>query len=202
MFHVRLIYNTNFSEMYFKDQDVMELWKLFDSVSVGASLDATHARGEYMRKGQDWNQTLNNRQRMLKVCPKVDFYVSSTVSIYNVDHVSDFHREWVDLGLIRPMDWNINLCQSPHFDRASILPKVYKEKIIEKINKHIEWLEPLDHLTRATHGYKGLVNFLQQDSDNKSLKEFFKVNDAVDKIREEKFETVFPEFKDLRNYVN
>lgn len=202
MFHVRLIYNTNFSEMFFKDQDVMELWKLFDTVSVGASLDASHARGEYMRKGQNWKQTVNNRERMLKICPKVDFYVSSTVSIYNVDHVSDFHREWADLGLIRPMDWNINLCQSPQFDRASILPKIYKDNIIEKINKHIEWLEPRDQLTRATHGYKGLVNFLQQESDNDALKEFFKMNDSVDEIREEKFETVFPEFKDLRKYVS
>ena len=30
MFHVRLIYNTNFSEMKFKGRDVFEMWKLFD----------------------------------------------------------------------------------------------------------------------------------------------------------------------------
>jgi|694.fasta_scaffold74110_3 organic radical activating enzyme len=202
MFHVRLVYNTNFSEMIYKDQDVMELWKLFDFVSVGASLDASHSRGEYMRKGQDWIQTIKNRERMQKICPKVDFYVSSTVSIYNVDHVTDFHREWSDLGLIRPMDWNINLCQSPHYTRANILPKIYKEKIIDKINKHINWLEPLDQLTRATHGYRGIINFLQQDANINDLHEFFKMNDAVDSIRQEKFETIFPEYQDLRNYIN
>lgn len=202
MFHVRLIYNTNFSEMVFKGQDVMELWKLFDNVSIGASLDASYARGEYMRRGQDWKQTVQNRERMLQICPKVDFYISSTVSILNVDHISDFHREWVDLGLIRPMDWNINLCQSPETGRANILPKIYKDRIIEKINKHIEWLEPLDQLTRATHGYRGIVNFMQQESEGNLLAEFFKANDALDAIRNEKFEDVFPEYKDLRNYVS
>ena len=38
MYHVRLIYNTNFSRTKFKDIDVFELWNKFDSVSVGASL--------------------------------------------------------------------------------------------------------------------------------------------------------------------
>jgi sulfatase maturation enzyme AslB (radical SAM superfamily) len=204
LFHVRLIYNTNFSETFFKDQDVMELWKLFDSVAIGASLDASHARGEYLRKGQNWQQTVANRERMLKICPKVDFYVSSTVSIYNVGHVPDFHREWVNMGLIRPMDWNINLCQSPNYDRSNILPRSYKNEIIKKIQSHVEWLEPLDNLTRATHGYRGIVNFLEQDeaSDEKALKEFFRINDSMDNIRNEKFEEVFPEYKDLRSYVN
>ena len=73
MFHVRLIYNSNFSKLGYKDQDVLELWKKFDSVSVGASLDASGSRGEYIRKGQDWQETVENRQRMLEICPQVDF---------------------------------------------------------------------------------------------------------------------------------
>jgi hypothetical protein len=38
--------------------------------------------------------------------------------------------------------------------------------------------------------------------DNKDwlLHEFFSVNDKLDVYRNEKFEDVFPEFKDLRNY--
>jgi MoaA/NifB/PqqE/SkfB family radical SAM enzyme len=201
LFHVRLIYNTNFSEMFFKDQDVMELWKLFDVVAVGASLDGSHARGEYIRKGQEWKQTVANRERMLKICPKVDFYISSTISIYNVGHVPDFHREWVDLGLIRPMDWNINILQGPNYERADILPQYYKEKITDKLNQHIEWLEPKDNLTRATHGYRGIVNFINQNNQESLLREFFANNDKLDLVRNEKFEDVFTEYKDLRSYV-
>ena len=202
MFHVRLTYNTNFSEIFYKDQDVMELWKLFDMVSIGASLDASHARGEYIRKGQDWAQTVLNRERMLRICPKVDFYVSSTVSIYNAGHIPEFHREWVDRGLIRPMDWNINVLQGPNFERASILPRLYKDQIIEKLESHIAWLEPLDKLNRAVQGYRALVTFINQEEYSPAaLARFFKMNDPLDQIRNEHFETVFPEYADLRNYA-
>ena len=79
MYHVRLIYNTNFSRLKFKDMDVLELWNKFDSVSIGASLDAEGKRGELMRTGTVWEKAVANRKRMLEVCPQVDFYISSTV---------------------------------------------------------------------------------------------------------------------------
>jgi hypothetical protein len=56
--------------------DVFELWNKFDSVSVGASLDAEGARGELMSKGTVWEETVANRKRMMEVCPQVDFYIS------------------------------------------------------------------------------------------------------------------------------
>jgi radical SAM protein with 4Fe4S-binding SPASM domain len=209
LFHVRLQYNTNFSELKFKGQDVLELWKLFDDVSIGASLDGSYARGEYIRKGQNWAETVENRERMLKVCPKVDFYINSTVSIYNVLHVPDFHREWVDLGLLKPQDWNINILQGPDYDRINILPQYYKDLAKEKIISHINWLEPQDKLTRATNGYKSLLNFMSQDSGSTVtetelsglLQEFFKRNYVLDKLRDEDFYATFPEYADLKKYA-
>jgi len=200
MFHVRLIYNTNFSELKFKGRDVLEMWKLFDCVSVGASLDGSYARGEYIRKGQDWRQTVENRERMLEICPNVDFYVSSTVSMMNVLHITDFHREWVDLGLLRPMDWNINILQHPHRYRVDVLPEHLKQQAKEKIEKHLEWLEPQDTLLRATSGYQGVVNFMMQQDSTHELKNFFHTNDQIDRVRNEDFFTVFPELNDIRQY--
>jgi radical SAM protein with 4Fe4S-binding SPASM domain len=137
MFHVRLIYNTNFSHIRLKDKMVFEYWKLFDVVSVGASLDDSYARGEYIRKGTVWDEIVDNRRKMIEICPKVDFYISSTVSIFNAWHVMDFHREWVELGLIRPMDWNINILQSPERNRLDALPIMYKDRIRQKVEEHI-----------------------------------------------------------------
>jgi MoaA/NifB/PqqE/SkfB family radical SAM enzyme len=199
MFHVRLIYNTNFSHVRLKDKMVFEYWKLFDSVSVGASLDDSYARGEYIRKGTKWNEIVENRRKMIEICPGVDFYISSTVSIYNAWHVMDFHQEWVALGLIKPMDWNINILQSPERDRIDVLPIQYKDRIRQKVEEHIAWLEPLDRLQRAVSGYKAIITFMYQDDKTHLLSEFFKVNDQTDEYRKEKFETVFPEYAELRN---
>ena len=116
----------------------MEMWNLFDCVSVGASLDASGARAELLRKGTDWAQTVANRQRMIKEVPHVDFYVSATVSAMNILHVMDFHREWVDLGLLRPMDWNINMLQHPLRYRVDALPPNLKRRARERIEEHLE----------------------------------------------------------------
>ena len=110
MYHVRLIYNTNFTRLKFKDMDVLELWNKFDSVSIGASLDAEGDRAEYMRKGTIWKDVVANRKRMLEVCPQVDFYISSTVGLINALHITDFHRNWVDQGLLKPQDFNFKMC--------------------------------------------------------------------------------------------
>jgi hypothetical protein len=50
-FDVRLQYNTNFSRLNLKDENVLDYWKLFNNVSIGASLDAMGPRAEYIRKG-------------------------------------------------------------------------------------------------------------------------------------------------------
>jgi hypothetical protein len=200
MFDVKLIYNTNFSRLSLKDDNVLDLWPLFKNVSVGASLDAMGARAEYIRKGTRWDQIERNREKMIETCPNTDFYVSATVSLYNVLHVTDFHRDWVDRGLLKAQDWNINILQGPERDRIDVLPQYYKDQAIDKITQHIVWLTPQDHLKRATNGYQGIINFMQDDKSH-LLGEFFRVNDTHDAYRKESFETVFPEYRELRSYV-
>jgi radical SAM protein with 4Fe4S-binding SPASM domain len=201
MFHVRLIYNTNFTKLSYKDQNVLELWKLFNSVSIGASLDASYERGEYMRKGTEWSDIVENRKQLQKECPQVDFYISATVSIFNALHIADFHREWVDLGLIRAQDININILQSPDWYRLDLLPEELRVQVREKVTAHLAWLEPQDKLTRATAGFKGMLTFMDaQPSNETQLKEFFKMTAKLDDIREEDLYKAFPELEPLRKY--
>jgi sulfatase maturation enzyme AslB (radical SAM superfamily) len=201
MFDVRLVYNTNFSELDFKDESVLELWKLFKNVSVGASLDASGTRAEYIRKGTVWHKIVHNRERMLSVCPQVDFYVSSTVGILNVWHLPDFHREWVDLGLIQPYDFNINMLQSPEWQRANHLSDTLKQQVKDRILRHLSWLGPLDHMNRATNGYQSIIKFIDQPADADQLKEFFRETDQFDQIRNESFDATFPELTGLRDHA-
>lgn len=197
MYHVRLIYNTNFTRLKYKDMDVLELWNKFDSVSIGASLDAEGARAELMRKGTVWEETVANRKRMIEVCPQVDFYISSTVGAINAWHIPDFHRNWVDQGLLKPQDFNFNLLQFPYFQRLDLLPAHFKEKIKEKYEKHLDWLRPLDHLTRATKGYESGLNYMMRRDLHKDFKQFDDGMRRLDSIRDENYTDVFPELKEL-----
>jgi organic radical activating enzyme len=167
---IRIQYNTNFSELRYKDKHVFDYWRHFKNVSVGASLDASGERAELMRKGTDWKQTVKNRQRMMEEVPHVDFYISATVSAMNVLHVLDFHREWTELGLIEAKDFNINLCQSPEWYRANIFPQLFKDQVIvPRYQQHLEWLRPIDSLKRATNGFESLLKFILTNNFDRKI---------------------------------
>ena len=197
MYHVRLIYNTNFSKTKFKDIDVFELWNKFDSVSIGASLDAEGPRAELMRKGTKWEETIANRKRMMEVCPQVDFYISSTVGLVNSLHVCDFHKSWVEQGLIKPQDFNFNLLQHPIWQRMDILPPEHKQRVKEKYEEHFAWLKNQDPLTRATKGFESALEWMFATDNQKHLDLFFANTRKYDKMRNEDTLQVFPEWKEL-----
>ena len=197
---VRIQYNTNFSELRYKDKHVFEYWSNFTNVSVGASLDASGARAELMRKGTDWQQAVSNRQRMKQQAAHVDFYIAATVSALNVLHVLDFHREWVELGLIEPKDFNVNICQDSNWYRVDIYPPEFKEQVlIPAYERHIAWLEPQDDLKRATNGFKSVINFMRAQDQSNLYTKFIAETNKLDKLRSESTWATFPEIV-LSNY--
>lgn len=194
-FDVRLIYNTNFTHIRLKDRVVFDYWKKFESVAVGASLDAMGEKAEYIRKGTKWNEVEDNRRMMMEICPRVDFYISPTLSIMNAWHIPDFHRDWVDKGLIKPQDLNVNILQDPAFYRIDIAPVKYKQRLRVKYEEHLEWLRPHDRLNRATMGFESAINFMMASDNQHLLPEFYKRTQQLDSIRNEQILDVLPELE-------
>ena len=197
-FDVRLIYNTNFTHVRLKDRTVFDYWKRFKSVAVGASLDAQGPRAEYIRKGTDWATIEANRARMMEVCPQVDFYISPTLSILNALHLPDFHRDWVEQGLIKPQDLNVNILQDPAYLRIDIAPTDYKQKLVKRYQEHLEWLRPQDPLQRATVGFESAIRFLQATDNTALIPKFWKKTCELDEIRNENVLDTIPELAALQ----
>ena len=196
-FEVTLIYNTNFTHTNLKGKSVFEYWKLFNSVAVGASLDGSGKHAEYIRKGTDWKQVEQNRIEMLKTCPDVDFYISPTLSIMNAWHLPDFHRDWVERGLIKPQDLNINILQNPKYYRIDIAPVKYKQLLRVKYQEHLEWLRTVDKLNRATTGIEAAINFMMATDNTHFIDTFWRKTHELDSIRSERLLDVIPELKSL-----
>ena len=197
-FDVRLIYNTNFTHTDLKGKSVFEYWQKFDSVAVGASLDAADARGEYIRKGTNWNTVVENRREMMRVCPNVDFYISPTLSIMNAWHLPDFHRDWVEKGLIRAQDLNVNILQDPVHYRIDIAPAEYKAKLENRFWDHISWLQDQDPLHRATQGFESAVAFMNATDNTHLVDTFWRKTHELDAIRKENILDIIPELKALK----
>jgi len=196
-FDVRLIYNTNFTQIQLKDRTVFDYWKKFSSVSIGASLDASGTRAEYIRKGTNWDQVEQNRRLMQLICPNVDFYVSATLSILNAMHIVDFHREWTDKGFIQAKDFNVNILTDPEFYRIDIAPKEYKQEIQQKYQQHIAWLSPQDSLRRASNGYESAIKFMNTTDNSHQIDQFWTKTRQLDLIRNESALSILPELKAL-----
>jgi hypothetical protein len=194
---VRLIYNTNFTQVRLKDRIVFDYWRRFDSVAVGASLDAMGPRAEYIRRGTDWDTVRRNREQMLEICPRVDFYISPTLSIMNAWHLPVFHRDWTERGLIRAQDLNVNILQDPAYYRIDVATPKYKNILRKRFEEHLEWLRPLDSLQRATVGFESAVKFMDATDNTHLLSEFWQRTRVLDTLRNEELLQIIPELWDL-----
>lgn len=197
-FDVRLIYNTNFTHTDLKGQSVFEYWRQFRSVAVGASLDGLGHPAEYIRKGTVWQDVVKNRQEMIRTCPRVDFYISPTLSILNAWHLPDFHREWCAAGLIQPQDLNVNILQDPAYYRIDIAPPAYKQQLEAKYLQHLDWISDRDPLGRATQGFRSAMTFMQATDNSHLIPTFWKKTHQLDEIRNETWSDALPELKALQ----
>lgn len=195
---VHLIYNTNFTHTDLKGQSVFEYWKKFGKISIGASLDDSGARGEYIRKGTDWAAIEQNRRDMQRICPEVDFYISPTLSIMNVWHLPDFHRDWVERGFIAADSLNVNILQFPPAYRIDIAPAEYKARIEQKYRDHLTWLQGRDPMGRATQGFESAVQFMMATDNTHLIDTFWRKTHELDSIRKESALDVIPELAALK----
>jgi len=196
-FDVRLIYNTNFTQTKLRDRYVFDYWRKFDSVAVGASLDAMGDRAEYIRKGTEWSVIEHNRRLMLDICPDVDFYISPTLSIMNAWHLTDFHRDWTQKGLIRAQDLNVNILQDPAWYRIDIAPIKYKQRLRVRWEEHLDWLRGQDTLQRATTGFESAITFMMDTDNTHLLDTFWRKTHELDALRSQQCLRYLPELEAL-----
>jgi hypothetical protein len=197
---VRLIYNTNLTELKFKKESVLDLWKQFPQVCVAASLDDMGNRAGIIRSGTVWTEVEQNIQDLKRECPHIDFMISPTLSVMNIWNFCEFHRYMVEQEFIRPGDMNLNILQGPREYRIDILPQDIKLELKAKFEQHLEWLRPLDHLNRATGGFEAAIQFMMSQDCTDMLEKFWKITTDLNWSRNEDLLTVVPELKQLSKY--
>jgi hypothetical protein len=196
---MRIYYNTNFSKLTYKGHDAIELWKNFESVGIGASIDASGKRGEYLRKGTIWKDIVANRQRLHDEAPELnDFHVSCTVSIFNALTITDFFRELVDTNFITIEGFAVNILLGQAFQRATVMPKHLREEAQQKIDVLLEEIKDQDKLGRTTNTFQSFRSFLDGD-DTHLTAQFLESVKEMDRFRKEDFFDVHPEFEFYRD---
>ena len=197
---VKITYNTNFADLTFKGESVLDYWKEFKQVNVGASLDGMGKRGDYMRKGQDWNKIVENRKLMKKICGQHNFHIVCSVSMMNVLHIPDFYRWGVDTEFISPGNISLYYVAYPYLWDIKALPVDKKQEILDKYNAFIEeYLRGDEYYQsiRVKEHFRAILNYMLEEDRKDDLKNFKQYILSLDKIRNENFKEVFPELSDL-----
>ena len=195
---IRINYNTNLTQLSYKKYNIVDYWKKFSNVTVGASIDLIGTQAGYVRSGTDYNELEENYET---IKDHVNFTITSIVHLYNVFNLPKLQQHWVVNKKLNPKNLSFRALIYPENMTLQVLPQPYKKLARDSINQHIVWLESISGATPLAEIWRDVLQYMNAKDQSHLLKEFFRLNDDKDGIRDERFEDVFPEYKELRNFI-
>lgn len=170
------------------------------------SAEAYGERAEYIRFGMNYQTWLTNSNRYLEEIPRGNFSIMSTYNALSISSYTEFLKDVLILKLkyhasLRSITIDIPYLDNPKWMSVRILPKEYKEKILDQVkfmrdnscgNKGFQSWEA-DKLERVTY-------IMQDDPDKDLLRDFVIFFDEHDRRRGTDLLKTFPELIPLYNY--
>lgn len=204
---IELVYNSNISNLKFRDKDLIGLWKHFDNhVQLYASVDHVKERAEYIRHGTDWG-LIENNIKQLRQNEFIKITMNTVLSIFNFLTIDQFYQYLITNNLYTNNDMSASLyCMSTPFHLSChSMPAQFKELGNNSLERAISLMQAngfrdiqIDQLVQARPWAFSHDTWDHKDASGKSNKVNFRLEiERLDKIRGEKFENVFPELVPL-----
>jgi radical SAM protein with 4Fe4S-binding SPASM domain len=193
---VGLLYNTNFTNLTFKDTNILELWKNFTTVELAISLDGFGAVAEYWRHGTVWNDIEDNLERVKLETPHVKIFVASTVGIVNVENLILFQRAWSNSNKLKLSQFSIRQIIQNSPMSIQVLPEHHKNRLAVIIQAHIKWCQA-NLAEELANEWQDVYNFMLASDESYLLPQFKEQTLLLDNHRNESFVEVFPQYADL-----
>lgn len=197
---IQLRYNTNMSNLKFKDKDLLGLWKHFSKkVEIYASIDHCKERAEYIRHGTDWGQVEANFM-LAKQTPYVNIQINTVLSVFNYLTIDKFYQYLIDRGMYTSKDSTYTLYNmtTPDHLTCHILPPEYKSKGEESINKAISYMKSNGFIDKHIQQLEVAPAWAKHKDNWDEQKVKFKEEvKRLDTIRGESFINIFPEIANL-----
>lgn len=198
---IPIVYSTNLSILRYKDKNILDIWKNFENISLGISLDGSGKRGELIRNGLKWDVFLQNLNSVRKNLPKARCIIGVTYQALNCFNIMETQKKLFESGLLSSVDdFVVYFLEDPNFLSVHILDKETKKVLSDKINEHInEFLIPCESITSITD-YKNMIKYINLEDKSYLIPQFIKYCNSLDFIRNENTRKTFPELENLWNY--
>jgi len=198
-------YNTNMSTL---PSRVIELWKNFKQVKIGASVDGFGPIQEYQRHGAKWDKTLRNLQIVDDLPVNISAWLTYTVTAYNIWHMPDFMKWKLELSSFKKINSSIHrpivthhVAHNPKNLNIRVLPDRFKLDIVEKFNSFVSWVRDSNYdshiIEQAKTISNGICSYMNSESYYQShWDDFLDYTSKLDAIRSESLVAVEPKFKE------
>ena len=195
---IPVTYNTNLINLRYKEHNIIEYWKSMKNLTIKVSIDAINEQAKYLRNGTIWNQLNKNFLLITNQLPHANILIDSTISLHNAFHLIECHKQWLANKFINVNNLRVKVLKAPSCISISVLPKVYRNKLINLINDHIIYIK---NIGGNIDEWNNVLTYLYVDKSYQ-LYEFFNITNKLDKMRDESFISTFPEYRDLENHIN
>lgn len=174
---IDLHFNTNGMVM---PQAIINMLLQFKHVNIAFSVDDIDTRLNYHRHGADWELIKKNIQKV-PLDKNIRIAIYSTVNNYNVWYVEEAMEEF------RKLTPNVSydFVYEPAFLSPRCLNSFIKEEIIEKYS--------------GKEDYEKIIKYVKSSGVDRTI-EFHDQIRKLDKIRNENFAEVFPEWSEVVMY--
>jgi organic radical activating enzyme len=203
-----LEYNTNMTNL---PNRVLEMWKSFKQVRVGASIDGIEKVLEYQRWPIKWDQAYKNLKKLDEYAQQhsnVIPWLACTVTAYNVWHIPEF-IEWkikhsgfkkINSTKKKPIITH-HIAHGPKRTNVRILPSGMKKDIKFYYNNFIEELFrdglPDDIKLNTKKILESILNYMFKEDYSDSLSEFIRFTKYLDQHRDQNIIDIVPAYSKI-----
>ena len=195
-----LSYNTNLSNLKFKNKDIIDLWSKFKNpIEIWASVDHYGARAEYIRHGTDWADIETNLVKVKNI-PNIRLSLNTVVSIFNYVTLNEFYTYLIDKQIYLPIGptFGAYSMSSPEHITAQALTGPLKQLGRSNMEGLLSYMEQKGFVPHKIDTLKNTVNWVESSDVWDTLKSIFQQEvRELDAIRGEEFVKVFPELASL-----
>ena len=196
-------YNTNMTNLQSR---VLDLWKHFKTVRVGASVDGMGKVVEYQRHPAKWPIILRNLQTVDSLDKNVQAWLACTVTTLNVFHIPEFIKWKIMESNFKKINSSkklpvltIHVAHSPASSCIKILPPEMKKLVREKYDAFKDWvisekLDP-DIEAAAIQIINNIVQFMMSEDRSEKWNWFIEYTKQLDKLRDQTIVDIVPEYE-------
>jgi organic radical activating enzyme len=214
---ITLEYNTNLMVL---PQKALELWKQFKEVRIGVSIDGIGEVNDYIRTPSKWSTIEKNLRRLDQASPNLTLWLSVTIQIYNVYHVTEMIRWKLESGLkrfnssMRLPFITSHVLHHPKYLNIRTLPPQTKAKVaqhyadfglwfhewsLKNINDSDKRKKLQEKLSAQLSAY---LDYMNKEDWSHLLKQFTKYTKDLDVLRKQDFSIIAPELAHELNFSN